>query len=79
MQVLVEAVSAEGTLLGSDSFLVPEESSLYLVDVLARLDDSDLPFGQIRAAKRGGSGILRGYLITANSDKTVTVSLGAAP
>jgi hypothetical protein len=80
LQVLVEAFSDTGQPVGSGSFsVVGDAGSVYLVDILGRLGVSELPTGQIRLTKTGGGGIMWGYLFTAKSDGTFTVSLGATP
>ncbi len=80
LQVLVEAFSDTGELVGSASFgVVGDSGSIYLVDILGRLGVAELPLGQLRVTKTGGGGIMWGYLLTAKSDGTFAVSLGATP
>jgi hypothetical protein len=79
LSIVVEALSADGEVLGSREFTVPSLGTLFLVDVLQTLDVSELASGQIRVSKTGGSGLMWGLLPTLHDEGLITASEGANP
>ncbi len=79
MTVLVEAYSAAGERLGSRALSVGAGDTVFLQDVLNGLGVSELPSGQIRVTKTGGSGVLWGLLATVYDDGRGTVAVGKNP
>jgi hypothetical protein len=67
-----------GTLLGSATETVPGGSTLYLVDVLARLGVSSLADGQIRITPVSG-GVIWGWIGTVFPGTGVRIGLGRNP
>jgi virginiamycin B lyase len=79
LQVLIEAFSVTGQLVGSSTASLDAGGSVYLVDVLSQLGVNQSFGGQIRLTRVGGGGILWGYLITQTDDGAIGISLGATP
>jgi hypothetical protein len=77
--VLVEALSPDGVPLGAASFQIVAGSTLFIVDVLARLGVAELDGGQIRVTRTAGEGLMWGLLATLSDDGQVTVSPGMNP
>jgi hypothetical protein len=65
--------------MGSAAFDLSTGSTLFLVDVLARLGVPSLKDGQIRVTKTGGTGLIWGLLATVSDEGRVSVSLGTNP
>jgi hypothetical protein len=79
LSVLVEAYSSAGDRLGSTAFVLSNGTTLFLVDVLAKLGVASLDGGQIRVIKNGGSGLMWGLLTTVSNEGRVSVSPGVNP
>jgi len=80
--VEVELLDASGTTLGTNTFVIPGESTssaFTLVDVAKQFGTDNLPLGQVRATMLSGSGVLWGALSTISSDGSVRVTVGANP
>lgn len=79
LSVLVEAYSSAGDRLGSAAFVLSNGTTLFLVDVLAKLGVANLEDGQIRVTKNGGTGLMWGLLATVSDEGRVSVSPGVNP
>jgi hypothetical protein len=79
LSVLVEAYSSAGDRLGSTAFVLSNGTTLFLIDVLARLGVASVDGGQIRVTKTGGTGLMWGLLATVSDDGRVSVSPGLNP
>jgi hypothetical protein len=80
--VEVELVDASGTSLGTNTYVIPGESTssaFTLVDVAKQFGTDLLPLGQVRATMVSGTGVLWGALSTISSDGSVRVTVGANP
>jgi virginiamycin B lyase len=75
-RIRVEAVTAQGEVLGSSEFAFP--GSLFLTDVLSKLGVNTLDIGQIRVTRLLGVPFW-GYLATADQDGSLVVTTGANP
>ena len=79
LQLLLEAFSPDGQLVGSTDMSVRGGDALYLVDVLSQLGVAELSGGAIRVTRVGGGGIMWGYLFTVTDEGAIGVSMGATP
>lgn len=79
LSIQVEAYSPAGDRLGSAAYDLSNGTTLFLVDVLAKLGVSELDGGQIRVTKTGGTGLMWGLLATVYDEGRVSVSLGVNP
>ena len=80
--VSVELLDASGTSLGTNTYVIPGESTssaFTLIDVAKQFGMDALPLGQVRATMIGGTGVLWGALSTISSDGSVRVTVGANP
>jgi hypothetical protein len=73
--VLLEAFTASGERVGSETLALAPGETLFLMDVLGRLQIGALDDGQIRATKTG-SGVMWGLLATVSDDGRVSVTVG---
>jgi hypothetical protein len=79
INVLVEAYASSGERLGMEVRTLSAGETLFLQDVLARLNATDLSEGQIRLTRTGGGGVMWGLSATVFDDGHVTVTAGKHP
>jgi hypothetical protein len=78
--VRVEAISASGSVLGAESFVLDRPTAtLFIGDVVGRFGVSELQEGQIRVIKTAGAGLVWGILATATEEGSFTVTVGQNP
>jgi len=75
-RIRVEALTAEGEILGSSEFALP--GSLFLTDVLAQLGVNTLDIGQIRVTRLAGAPFWC-YLATADQGGSLVITAGGNP
>lgn len=80
-EVLVEALGADGSLLGSETVAAPREAfgSVVLVDVAGRFGAARVDGGSVRVTRRSGQQLVWGVLATVYSDGRLAVVPGANP
>jgi hypothetical protein len=76
MAVRIEVFSPSGERLGQEVHVIPRGQTLFLQDVLPRLNVNELAEGQIRVTRTAGNGILWGLLTTMFDDGRVSVAAG---
>jgi hypothetical protein len=80
ISVRIEAFSAAGDLLGTEALALAPGETLFLQDVLARMNVAEILDGQIRVTRTGGAGVLWGLAATVfDDDGRVTVTPGKHP
>jgi hypothetical protein len=76
LAVRIEVFSPSGERLGQEVHVIPRGQTLFLQDVLPRLNVNELAEGQIRVTRTAGNGILWGLLTTMFDDGRVSVAAG---
>jgi hypothetical protein len=79
IDVSIEAYASSGERLGQESRSLAAGETLFLQDVLPRLNASELSEGQIRLMRTGGGGVMWGVTATVFDDGHVTVTAGKHP
>jgi hypothetical protein len=79
INVLIEAYTSSGERLGLEVRSLAAGETIFLQDVLTRLNAAELSEGQIRVTRTSGGGVLWGLSATVFDDGRVTVSVGSHP
>ena len=79
LDAIIELVDPGGQVIAFREQTLGPGQSIYLVDVIAALGVSNFSDGQLRVRKSGTTGLLWGFLATADADGALSVFSGMNP